>query len=120
MSEFNAEFWRDIKEKYPKAYEKLAIFISFLKEIDTKDYYIEEIICYCDIEKFFREQCDLFIEFKFMYDPHVLRFDYIIINMMNNKTVGKCDKEIVNYNEAKFEAVKKAFAILNDQLENEK
>jgi hypothetical protein len=101
MSEFNAEFWNEIKSKYLKSYKKFTKYISILKDIEVECYYLEEIICYCDIENFFYQKAGLCLNFL-MQGP---------IN--ENETYE-------NYIKYKLEAVKKAFEILNNQLENNK
>lgn len=113
----------EIKEKYPKAFSVFfKIFNgSFIEEYNDKEYLdmvlinIDYDLCYCDFEKFF--------------DDNEIRID-IIFNQFNNfvVTISYYTKQIAEYvyvgfppgcknrQEAKEQAVYKAFEILENQL----
>jgi len=132
MSEFNAEFWQEIKEKYPKGWNLFKNFIRMencLTKLNNKlkvgvwfnDKYNYRNICYCDIEKFFDAQGIIILIIYCDYDEakNYQRFSFDIINKQTNNLLS--DKNIYydTHHESKLEAVKKAFEILNNQLENE-
>jgi hypothetical protein len=131
---FDGNFWKEIKEKYPKGYMK---FYKYRKEFFDNDKthgnedlgkltkpFFESIInsyCYCDLETFFDENGIIILIIYCDYDEakNYQRFSFDIINKQTNNLLS--DKNIYydTRPEAQLEAVKKAFEILNQQLENE-
>jgi hypothetical protein len=110
MSEFNAEFWQWLRDKYPGAYEKWCLFY---KKYTFKNAY------YYDLEKFFDAQgIILFIEPEFYFNKILKSLAYIFRIIQENNIM--VSKQYDNRTQAQLEAVKKAFEILNQQLENEK
>ena len=118
--------WKEIKEKYPKGYEKLVkhlekfysdfygeyrkISIDETLHIESSCDHDYRDICYCDLEKFFDEHG---IIINVFYDNNYFE-KYIKIDVNNYRKIYR--NVLDNRNEAKLKAVKKAFEILETTL----
>ena len=111
--------WEEIKERYPNSYKMLGIWIISYKFksigwAEPKDY---EQLCYCDLEKFFDDN-GIIIEIlaNFDYMEGFNRFSWSITgkNINRENTYSKIDYE--TRNEAKEQAIYKAFEILEKRL----
>jgi hypothetical protein len=122
---FDTEFWKEIKEKYPKGYMKIKKHLDpdcivggyhLLKYNGVfKDGFLEVDYCYCDIEKFFDEQ-GIIINYDKCSDDFIEHWLYTI--RMKN-FYDESGYDFYSRNEAKLEAIKKAFEI-SEEMENKK
>jgi len=120
--------WKEIKEKYPKTYNLFLMYFH-LKEYITgrtpkKDFLWShtvkkitvffEDVCYCDLEKFFRNNM---IIITYHYSINGNGFKCFIYNRQNNyefySTNIYIDKE-----DSENEAIKNAFEIKEEELNN--
>ena len=115
---FDRKFWQEIETNYPTAYKEFdyteAIFDNHIIIISRDDY---NNICYCDLEKFFDDN-GIIIEITYWVEENdftwsIYRNQFMIednIDLNHNKT----------RDEAKLQAVKKAFEIKENQLKEKK
>jgi hypothetical protein len=118
--------WK-IKEKYPKAYSKfikdnnyVEVKISTGVEFVAKNYNLDfgyyELLCYCDIEKFFDDNgIKIHIEpFPLFHNDTLYRYEYEILR--RGFTTITSDLNFNTRQEAQVQAIYKAFEIMEGLL----
>ena len=124
--------WEEIKEKYPKSFKMFCkncidinvpdIYVKFSNK--AKDYinYANEQICYCDLEKFFDDNgiiiCVGYLRSnKLNKDVWHYQISYKSRNKIKTYYVNNDTRiKYTNKDEAKQQAILKAFEILEEQL----
>ncbi len=114
---FDNKFWEEIKEKYPKAFEKFLEYEKYVYDghnfsYDMRFFASSSIVyvCYCDVEKWF-DDIGIIIEIV-IYEKG---FNFRIYNNDYKLWIIK-DWRVYTRQKAKLEAVKKAFEIKENQL----
>jgi hypothetical protein len=118
--------WNLIKRKYPKAYEK---FLKTDKYNYGFGFFIPKDICFCDIEKFF-DSLGIITEivycsktFQNIYDDPCWYYIIQKKDMITNEFKGFVEiieKYYFTRQEAKEQAILKAFEILENKLKGVK
>jgi hypothetical protein len=116
---FDNKFWEEIKTKYPKAYEHFIndnnIFNQTLEEFDGNNCKFNfNDICYCDLEKFF-DANEIIIETMNICSE---KWEWDISNY--DRWLAQSKNHFKTRDEAKLEAVKKAFEIMENRLKEKK
>ena len=112
---FDSKFWQEIKRNNPKAYRKFVLHGNIDNDNNFRKYESGIMnLCYCDIEKFFDEQ-GIIITITKLLNKESWNY-YIDLENPVNEFIGRL---LFNSSEAKLEAVRKSFEILNEILEKE-
>ena len=109
---FDNKFWEEVKSNSPKSWNKFIFWCNnnFEDFIHQESF---DFICYCDIEKFFDENS---IKIFFDMDKETNFFEYEIVILLKNRLYNhNYSGYKFSYIKAKFEAVKKAFEILENK-----
>jgi hypothetical protein len=105
--------WQEIKEKYPKAINILMEWIHKRNQDYTNKVIINfKELCYCDLEKFFKDN-DIEINIMKLY----IDGEYVI-NIFTCDGINNDFRKYKKDDKAKEQAIYKAFEILEQQLKD--
>lgn len=101
--------WQEIKEEYPNGCEKLNIWLS-----SNFRGYAVKYTCYCDLEKFFDDNG---IIINYGKGNNNFKFSWWYNIRVNNQELEHIETDEYNSRqEAKQQAIYKAFEILEEKL----
>lgn len=123
--------WNKIKEKWPKSYNKIIKDLCLTYDDFTNKLYFSTLyelyeykhwICFCDLVDFF-DSWGIIIYITYFNNDTIGNFfcmyDYRICNAETAENYYSSEG-IINRNDAKIQAVYKAFEILEKQLEGKR
>lgn len=109
--------WNRAEKEYPKSYEKFLDYLRNGWRLHYKGLPLLNYVCFCDFEKFFDDDNDIIIRYK--YYERTGMHSYIIYVKKYAKIIEN-DECYTNYEYCKTQAIYKAFEILEKQLENKR